>query len=600
MSSLSRVAEELAWLKANPAFKERPATLDEFLGADYLNVEEYVRGRVREELIEIIGEDVLSDRPTKFSLAIITGGIGIGKTFIASIVLPYLVHWVLCLKDPQHFFKLAPGSRIAFMQMSTSEKQALEVVYGDLKARIKHSPWFKNHPYDPSFKNQLRWEAEDVWIIPGDSSDLTFEGYNILGGIIDEADSHKVTDKKDYAEIGYDAIVNRISSRFGDRGFLMIIGQMKASQGFAARKFAEFSARDDAYAVRLAIWDSFGDAYYADENGETKKFAYDVVRKQIIPEGVVKMMGMTEQVLWIPEVYRKNFVNNPEKALKDLAGMPPLVNDPFISLINKIEAARDRWVQRYPGMGSPVDPRGRLQPWFKAPNTLKRAAHIDLAYSGDGDACGIAMGHVPEMVRINGELKPYIVIDFLLRIKALPGREIFLGDIRTWIYNLRDNLNFKINMVTMDGFESTDTMQQFQRRRFGVEYVSVDKQILPYHDLREAIYEDRIDFPPYITEIHGEAGTKEVEILVQELSQLVDDGKKIDHPLNGSKDVADAVAGVTFTLMGDRRYHRNPVDLTNSDPQPASRPLAGMASHPAFRGESGLMAPLPPSNWSNN
>jgi hypothetical protein len=599
MSNVNRVIQELAWLKANPDFKERPATLDEFLGPDYLNIKEYVRERVREELIEIIGDDVLTDRPTKFSLAMITGGIGIGKTTIASIVLPYLVHWVLCLKDPQRFFGLVPGSRIAFMQMSTSEKQALEVVFGDIKARIKHSPWFKNHPYDPSFKNQLRWEAEDVWIIPGDSSDLTFEGYNILGGIIDEADSHKVTQTRDYAEIGYDAIVNRISSRFGDRGFLMVIGQMKQSQGFAARKFIEFSARDDAYAVRLAIWDSFGDAHYADANGETKKFAYDVTRKQIIPEGVVRMTGMVEQVLWIPEVYRKNFVNNPEKALKDLAGMPPLVNDPFISLINKIEAARDRWSLRYPGMTSPVDPRGRLQPWFKAPNSLKRAAHIDLAYSGDGDACGIAMGHVPEMVKVNGELKPYIVIDFLLRIKALPGREIFLGDVRAWIYNLRDNLNFKINMVTMDGFESTDTMQQFQRRRFGVEYVSVDKQILPYHDLREAIYEDRIDFPPYITEIHGESGTKEVEILVQELSQLVDDGKKIDHPLNGSKDVSDAVAGVTFTLMGDRRYHRNQVNLETPD-NPSARPLAGMASHPAFRGDSGFSAPLPPSNWSNN
>src|SRR3954451_18036108 len=140
MSNLSRVAEELAWLKANPAFKERPATLDEFLGSDYLNIRQYVRERVREELIEIIGEDVLTDRPTKFSLAMITGGIGIGKTTIASIVLPYLVHWVLCLKDPQDFFGLIAGSRIAFMQMSTSEKQALEVVFGDIKARIKHSP----------------------------------------------------------------------------------------------------------------------------------------------------------------------------------------------------------------------------------------------------------------------------------------------------------------------------------------------------------------------------------------------------------------------------------------------------------------------------
>ena len=551
-----------------------------------------------------------------------------------------------------------------------------------------------------------------------------------------------------------------------------------------------------------------------------------------------------------------------------------------------------------------------MEPWFKAHETIKRTLHIDLAYSGDGDALGMAMGHVPQMVDINGERKPYIVIDLLLRIKALPGGEIFLGDVRNWVYMLRDQLKFKIDVVTMDGFEcltgdtlvpcldgttrtmrelaenypdggvwtysfngskivpgrmkrawrtatkktirvildngeqvrctpdhpfmlrdgsyrsavdlrygdslmplyrrvtpgdwkglrgyeqvlqpgprtissrhlrekgewlagrwqfthrmvagsvpkdhidhhvdfnklnnnpgnlrrmlledhlilhrehgsanfrrlwaddefrqktteairkamtgrtgiianrrrhdvtiemlqqqahlsrrevtkrfgwsqdmiyarvreagfnswsefrksrltqvnhkviavvdlneiedvydleiedhhnfaigsgifvhnSTDTMQQLQRKRFHADYVSVDKQILPYHDLREALYEDRIDFPPYICNIHMESGSQPVEILVKELTELMDTGRKIDHPLNGSKDVADAVAGVTFTLMGDRRYHRNTASLeTAHASQGSQRPAMAGASHPAFRGESGFSAPLPPN-----
>ena len=598
MTDLAQLAEELAWLKANPAFEERPASLEEFLGPDYLNIRDKIRKRIIIELREIMGPQVSGIRPTAFPEAMITGGIGIGKTTVASVVLPYLAHWVLCLKDPQDFYDLLPGSRIAFMQMSTSEKQALEVVFGDIKARIKHSPWFQKHPYDTSFKNQLRFE-KDVWIIPGDSSDLTFEGYNILGGIIDEADSHKVTQTKDYAEDGFNAISNRITSRFQDKGFLLIIGQMKQSGGFAARKFEEFKLKSDAYAVRLAIWDSMGDefeGYEKDADGKTLKFAYDTKRKQIMPEGVVNLVGMIDQVLWIPILYKRQFKNNPEKALRDLAGMPPAVNDPFISLVSKIDAARDRWIVRYPGFKSPIAPDGRLEPWFKAHETIKRTLHIDLAYSGDGDALGMAMGHVPQMVDINGERKPYIVIDLLLRIKALPGGEIFLGDVRNWVYMLRDQLKFKIDVVTMDGFESTDTMQQLQRKRFHADYVSVDKQILPYHDLREALYEDRIDFPPYICNIHMESGSQPVEILVKELTELMDTGRKIDHPLNGSKDVADAVAGVTFTLMGDRRYHRNTASLeTAHASQGSQRPAMAGASHPAFRGESGFSAPLPPN-----
>ena len=113
-------AIELQWLIRNPAFKERPASIVEFLGEDYLNIEAGTRDGVKECLIGIFG-----DKPNVYNLAnvqraMFTGGIGIGKTTFASIALPYMVHWCLCLKDPQKFFGLLPGSRIAFMQMSTS------------------------------------------------------------------------------------------------------------------------------------------------------------------------------------------------------------------------------------------------------------------------------------------------------------------------------------------------------------------------------------------------------------------------------------------------------------------------------------------------
>ena len=593
---MAKIAEELAWLQANPHFEERPATIDEFLGPDYLNIKAKVRKRLLEELRVIMGEEIDPQRPTAFPLAMITGGIGIGKTTVASIVLPYLCHWVLCLKDPQDFFGLLPGSRIAFMQMSTSEKQALEVVFGDIKARVQHSPWFQaKYPFDPNFKNQIRFSKE-IWIIPGDSAETTFEGYNILGGILDEADSHKVTSNKDYAEQGYDTISNRITSRFQDRGFLLVIGQMKKSVGFAAKKFEEFKGKANAYAVRLAIWDSMGDDFYRDDNGEVKKFFYDVKTKQIIPNGVATLTG-ADRFLQIPELYREQFETNPEKALKDLAGIPPAVSDPFISLTNKIDAARDRWVNRYGGLDSPVLPNGRIAEWFVAKDSIRRVGHIDIAYSAEGDALGFAMAHVPEMVERDGERKPYIVVDMLMRMKAPPGGEIFLADVRQMIYSLRGDRKFRLDMITMDGFQSTDTRQQLERRRFSVDMVSVDKQVLPYHDLREAIYEDRIDFPPYLVDIRRDSGTERVEILVKELSELMDMGTKIDHPVGGSKDVADCVAGVTFTLMGDRRYHRKVVSLDQARELRATGTEGSKMSHPAYRGDFGLTAPLPPTSW---
>lgn len=602
---------EALWLIAHPDFAERPATLREFLGDQYLNIDKGVRQSIKNVLADIMGEDVSPEKPTVYEKAMITGGIGIGKTTIASIVLPYLVHWVLCLKDPQAFFDLLPGSRIAFMQMSTSEGQAKEVVFGDIKARISHSPWFKKYPWNKDFKNQLRF-AKDIWIIPGDSTETTFEGYNIMGGILDEADSHKVTPNKDYAEQGFETIYNRMSSRFGDRGFVLVIGQMKKSIGFAARKFSEFRLDPKAYACRMSIWESRGFDYYKCKQvgphslnlelapsqvcEKVHTFHYDTLRKQIIPPLLVSMIT-GDTMIEIPELYRQQFELNPEKALKDLAGIPPIVGDPFISLVHKLHEARDRWIERLDA-DSPVDPKGRIAPWFRAKNSIRHAAHIDIGYASGGDAAAIAMGHVPEMVVYDGERKPFIVIDFLYRFSAPAGGEIMLSDIRHVLYSLRDDMKFRLTLVTMDGFQSQDTMQQLRKRKYQAEYLSMDRQLGPYQDLREAIYENRICFPPYIVEYRFHDRTELIEIAIKELSELVDTGVKIDHPEGGSKDVADAMAGVVFSLMGDRRYHARSNSLGGGgEPDTGNRRDGdgGMGiSHPAFLGDHGR-APIPPS-----
>ena len=520
------------------------------------------------------------------------------NTTFASIVLPYLAHWVLCLKDPQKYFNLLPGSRIAFMMMSTSEQQAREVVFGDVFARINHSKWFQNnYPRDEKITRQVRFKAKDIWIIPGDSSETSFEGYNILGGILDEMDSHKQTKDKDYADVGYDAINSRIVSRFpdannkGNLGLLICIGQMKKSEGFAATKYEEFTKDPDAFVSRMALWESLGWEKYVftkgPDKGKRDSFWYDPKRKEIRPRKIMEVMGHTDGLIEVPTMFRNQFETNPQKALRDLAGIPPTVIDAFIALADRVEIASESWMDQHTSpegirSGSPVNEsclRPEFYDWFKANgDPRKRVMHIDLAVSGNGDALGMAMGHVSEMiVDSSGERKPYIVIDMLLRMKGAAGGQILLSDVRNIVYHLRDDLGFRLKQITMDGFNSTDTLQQLRKKKFFADYLSVDKKTLPYEDLRDAIYERRISWPPYFTYLKpGDTDTEHV--LNRELLQLQDTGTKIDHPPRGSKDLADAVAGVVTTLMGDRTFHkgvvsRNEFDLTNPvlpEPTPTS------------------------------
>lgn len=608
-----KIAADLQWLQDHPWFIEKPASIVEFLGEDYLNIAKGVRPGVRAELIHLFGEEVNGHRIANVRWAMFTGAIGIGKTTMASIVIPYMVHWVLCLKDPQDFYELLPGSRIAFMQMSTSEDQAKETLFGDIKARIEHSPWFQNnYQYDPNFKNQLRFPKE-VWVLPGSSKETSFEGYNILGGILDEADSHQITKEKNYAEVGWDTINGRIDSRFQDRGFLLTVGQMKKANGFAAAKYKELNDDpENAHTVRMTIWESLGWHKFSDENGKRISFWYDTKRKEIVDESVPRLLGYPEHILEIPKVYEKNFRNNPEKALRDLAGIPPLAGSSFISLTHKIEEAFEAWIEIHGGeKESPVTEHSdfpQLRDWFVCQTPLKRAVHLDIGYSDTGDAAGLVMGHVSHLVQTDDDEqeKPFIVIDAMIRVKAPAGKEVMISDLRGYIYKFAER-GFRIKDVTMDGFQSTDTRQQLKKKRYRVNYLSVDKSKLPYEDVRDALYENRLALPPYMTYLNiGDTGT--VNIAFKELSELEENDKKIDHPSKGSKDVADGIAGVVTTLMGDRAYRRNvgsnsKRELTDQDEQQAATGTDGyeIGGYPMPRlGGTGLQAPLPPSMESGN
>lgn len=572
-------ADETQFLIDNPDFDEMPASIEEFLGPGYLDIDwrqnpemkpdTGIRDGVKAALIEIFGPEIDPKNISLARTALFTGGIGIGKSTLAAIALLYCVHWVQCLNEPQLYFGLTKGSRIAFMLMSTRDSQAKEVLFSDIKGYAENSQWFKDHcRADPKRTNQLRY-PKNIWIIPGNSRETAFEGYNILCGVIDEGDSHTVTEEKDYAEDGYDTIYSRIESRYPDyengshRGLLMVIGQMKKAEGFMARKKRELekrkAERGDAAVFQMTIWESLGWERYRDKKtGKIDVFYYDRTRRKVVPPAAALAVA-SDNIIKIPTAFLTAFESNPVKALRDLAGIPPAVEDPFIALTDRIDDAMDAYEARMPDLLYPVGSspnRPQFADNFYATDKLKRAVHVDIGYAAHGDALGMAMGHIPEMVEVDGELQPFIMFDMLLRIKPSGGQKLMLADFRKIIYELRDERGFNIAVVTFDGFQSQDSIQIMKKKRFNTAEVSVDRNKGPYEDLRQAIYERRIGFPRYKTYKNKDDHEKTL-IAKKELMELTDTGKKIDHPpKNGSKDLTDAMAGVTWALMGNGSFRR--------------------------------------------
>jgi hypothetical protein len=140
------------------------------------------------------------------------------------------------------------------------------------------------------------------------------------------------------------------------------------------------------------------------------------------------------------------------------------------------------------------------------------------------------------------ERAPIIVVDLVLQIVPPIGGEIILGDVRKLVYSLSQR-GFMITSVSLDSWNSADAIQKLSQKGFNAMQLSVDRTMAPYDLLKTAIYEGRIhyyDYPP----------------LIKELQELEHDRikGKVDHPQRGSKDSADAVAGITYTLTENSQH----------------------------------------------
>ena len=177
--------------------------------------------------------------------------------------------------------------------------------------------------------------------------------------------------------------------------------------------------------------------------------------------------------------------------------------------------------------------RGR----FHRPELI-RFAHLDLSLTGD--ATGVVVGCVTGFDRVqrgeNTETLPRVRVDFALQVHPPRGGEIPFEKIRSMIYRLRD-LGLNIRHVSADTYQSADTLQLLYQQGLVTSVRSIDRDPRPYDVLKTALYDGRVEIPAH-------------DALLGELLALERDARtgRVDHSPHGSKDLADALAGVVYGL----------------------------------------------------
>lgn len=523
---------------------------------------------------------------------VLTGGIGVAKTTLALYTQAYQLYLLSTMANPHRVFDLDPSSEILIVFQSISKNLAADVDYKRFRDMIGSSPYFMNrYPFNKDRESDLSF-SNRVIVKPVAGHDQAAIGQNVIGGILDEVNFMAVVEKSklsndggvyDQAMQNYNTIARRRESRFMLHGFLpgmlCLVSSRNYPGQFTDQKEREARTNKRIYIYDKRLWDVRPSRY----TGERfRVFMGDDTRRPYLMAPYDRVQPGDENLVdEIPVEYRASFESDILAALRDIAGRSTLALHPFMMDTQSIAAC----FGTVPSIASEptcdfVHSRVQIYPKRFINPRCPRFVHGDMGTTGD--SFGLAIGHCPGFKAMQRgderEMLPVIQFDLVLEIRPPKGGEIEFENVRRLLYKLRE-LGLPLKWATFDSYQSTDTIQLLRQHGFVTGLQSMDTDTKAYDVTKQAIYDKRVRAP-------------EQPKAQEEFTRLERDPKtrKIDHPVRGSKDLSDAMAGVIYGLTMRRdtwRLHGVPLSniprglLRTEDTSRGS--LAAVESKPARR-----------------
>ena len=490
--------------------------------------------------------------------AVFTGPIGAGKTTGAVLTLIYQTYIISCMRDPHEFLGQNPKHEIVMILQALTKEGAKEIGYTRMRNTIAVSPYFKQYfMFDDRIESQMRF-PRNVVIRPVAGHETAAIGQNVIGGLLDEINFMKVikTSTKsrdgeafDQAKKNYNTIAMRRTSRFMKKGWvpgmLCLVSSRNYPGQFTDEKEAEAITNKRIFIYDRKVWE----LKPQDFNPETFSLyvGSDTEMPRILTD-ITKLGLERSKIIDVPTDLKQFFERDIMGALRDLAGVAPSSAHPYIlnkelliKAFNKTPSILTRQSCDFK--------QTKVEYWPDRKKDIKRDRWVHYDAGLTNDHGGLAMGYVSHFVSMKRasdiEILPHVVFDFVLDIAPPINGEISFENVRKLIYKLRA-AGWPIKFISMDSYQSRDSLQVLYSNGFKVGIRSMDDDTWPYDIAKQAIYDERVKLPE-----HDKAliELSRIEVNVKK--------KKIDHPPNGSKDCADAIAGVITGLTMQREIWRD-------------------------------------------
>ena len=420
-------------------YRWKPVGIREFIcSPHYLNKDKEIYPGVLEAAEELNNGTYVE--------AIMTGGIGSGKTTLALYTNAYQLYLLSCMRSPHKQFGLDPSSEILLVFQSMTLQLAKGVDYQRFRSMIEGSPYFyKHYPFDKQLHSKLVFPNR-VEVVPVSGSETAAIGQNVMGGLIDELNYMSVVEKSkvavdkgtyDQAILLYNSIARRRKSRFMENGklpgILCLVSSKKYPGQFTDQKVAEAEKDPSIFVYDKRVWDIKPDDF--GNQGWFPVFAGDLTRKPRILERDDEVDDEDRAlVVSVPEEFRLEFEKDVINALREIAGVSTLARHPFFLEVQKVHTS---FKPRESIFSQPVvdfveQRLTLLKRNFWNPD-IPRFAHCDLALSGD--SAGLAIGTVQGFRSVSSDPEqpaymPEIWVDGVLEVRPPKNCEILLGKIR--------------------------------------------------------------------------------------------------------------------------------------------------------------------------
>lgn len=442
--------------------------------------------------------------------------------------------------DPWKSLGVSRTKDLAFSFIHTSTAVADREFRQSIYSMMTQSPYFNKMM--PLSDKGIRLQTEGT-------RNTTMLGTDLVGAVLSEVNFWK---PESVGKEKMDTAMGRFTSRFGKYqhyiGFI-IFDTSARGDASVMEKFIESNPLGDKFlTINASQWEVKGNErggffktggfwVYA---GDSLKSPFILKEDQTVEELTEIGMGYDKsRFIYCPNELLPEFKSNIIKALNDKAGYSTHSTGKFFENPEVItNSVRMPKLNEDSIMVDFYDTDDRLS--YKLKMAMTRIdpnvpcyIHIDMGYVHD--LCGFSLIQFNKWMnydKSNGTKYPSFRVPIAVGIGRRSGQETSA----LHIYDLITEINKKYSLasVSYDSHQTRPIVQELMRAGIDTKLISVDRTTEPYIVLKNLMSRGLIELP-------------ENDILLRELSELKYVGPdKIDHPVTGSKDIADSLCGAIF------------------------------------------------------